>query len=85
MFGLTQGLAVSSKDSHDLYIIRFLYINKALMYLQAQVICFRTQSQLVCSFQSQGVSKILGGIILLKGTQVEFNCPIECHTFLKSP
>ena len=23
--------------------------------------------------------------ILLKGTQVEFNCPNECHTFLKSP
>ena len=22
--------------------------------------------------------------ILLKGTQVEFNCPNECHTFLKS-
>ena len=23
--------------------------------------------------------------ILLKGTQVEINCPNECHTFLKSP
>ena len=50
----------------------------------ATLTCFLIQLQQWAASASAVKILYLGNTILLKGTQVEFKDPNECHTFLKS-
>ena len=62
-------------------------LNNCLLGPEIIPITWRPVTRKLAEFQEIKLCYFIGGpsTILLKGTQVEFNCPKECLTFLESP